>query len=37
MLSCLVEIWIALPSTVVATSSSNVYKQTLDCVDLAKL
>ena len=31
------EIWNALPSTMVAASSSNVFKRMLDCVDLAKL
>ena len=31
-----VEIWNALPSTVVAASSFNVFKRMLDCVDLAK-
>jgi len=35
-LSRVVEIWNALPSTVVAASSSNVFKRMLDCVDLAK-
>ena len=30
------EIWNALPSTVVAASSFNVFKRMLDCVDLAK-
>jgi len=30
------EICNALPSTVVAASSSNVFKRMLDCVDLAK-
>jgi len=32
-----IEIWNALPSTVVAASSSNVFKRMFDCVDLAKL
>ena len=31
-----VEIWNALPSTVVVASSFNVFKRMLDCVDLAK-
>jgi len=31
-----VEIWNALPSTLVVASSSNVFKQMLDRVDLAK-
>ena len=31
-----IEIWNALPSTVVAAPSSNVFKQMLDFVDLAK-
>jgi len=31
-----VEIWNALPSTVLAASSFNVFKRMLDCVDLAK-
>jgi len=34
--NCVVEIWNALPSTVVAASGSNVFKRMLDCVDLAK-
>ena len=36
-LNRVVEIWNALPSTVVAASSSNVFKRMLDCVDLAKI
>ena len=35
-LNRVVEIWNALPSTVVAASSFNVLKWMLDCVDLAK-
>jgi len=36
LLNRVVENWNALPSTLVAASSSNVFKQMLYCVDLAK-